>query len=197
LKGGGNMMDRFMKMLCGTFDNREQCRREEADGKQIHPKAKHIIGICNEKIVNLPRNFAGYFVIEESYFDLGTHKIDKHYLFLYEPVSDRQIRLSSYNIPEGLNKDTFTNSNDTISIDYNALEISPRFSPLILEEAEDTFVGENVSEFSQGHLFKFRLEVAEEALYVKEVLEKEGELVAGYYEPIIYKRVIKEKEAQR
>ena len=183
-----------MTMLCGEFDNHDQICDEIAQGNQRHPRARHIIGSCNERIMNLPDNFPGDFVIEESYFDLTTHQIDKHYLFLYEVISDYQVRLSSYNIPQDMKKETFTNSNHEISIDYNKLEISPRFSPLILESVGDTFVGENVSEFSEDHIFKFKLEVTKEALYVKEVLEKDGELVAGYYEPIIYKRLQKGNE---
>jgi hypothetical protein len=187
-------MNLFMQMLCGTFENREQCQKEAEEGNPIHPIARHIIGTCNHKIVNLPKEFMGQFVIEESYFDLGTHQIDKHYLFLYEMVSDNQIRLSSYNIPEHLSKETFTNANAEITIDYDRLEISPRFSPLLLESVGDTFVGENVSKFSEEHIFKFRLEVTKDALYVTEVLEKQGEIVAGYDSPTIYKRVNEEVE---
>lgn len=120
---------------------------------------------------------------------MGTHQIEKHYLFLYEMISDHQVQLTSYNIPGHLSKETFTNANAEITIDYDSLEISPRFSPLILESVGDTFVGENVSKFSEEHIFKFRLEVTKDALYVTEVLEKEGSLVAGYDSPIVYKRV--------
>lgn len=183
-----------MKMLCGTFDNKEQCQTESAEENQIHPLARHIIGTCNHKMVNLPRAFSGQFVIEESYFDMGTHQIDKHYLFLYEMVSAHQIRLSSYNIPEHLSKETFTNANPQITIDYDTLVISPRFSPLILESVGDSFAGENVSQFSEEHIFKFRLEVTPKALYVTEILEKEGAIVAGYDSPTIYRRVNEEVE---
>lgn len=183
-----DIIDEFMEMLCGTFDNKEQVRKEAAEGNPIHPMARHIIGACNQKMINLPKDFVGQFVIEESYFDLGTQQIDKHYLFLYEMTSGNQVCLSSYNIPENLSKETFTNANALITIDYAALEISPRFSPLILESVGDAFVGENVSKFSEEHIFKFRLEVTKDALYVTEILEKDGACVAGYYEPIIYKR---------
>jgi len=103
-------------------------------------------------------------------------------------ISAQQVRLTSYNIPDYINKETFTNANPQISIDYDTLEISPRFSPLILESLGDTFVGENVSKFSEEHIFKFRLEVTEDILYVTEALEKEGETVAGYHSPIVYNR---------
>lgn len=178
---------RFMNMLCGSFDNMEQCRREEAAGARIHPEARHIIGICNDRMVNLPENFSGYFVIEESHFDLGSRRIDKQYLFSYAMEGTR-IRLTSWNIPASMDKETFVNSNPDISIDYTALEISPRFSPLLLEPAGDAYVGENASTFSADHVFNFRLEVTRDALYVTEALVKDGQLVAGYHTPVIYKK---------
>jgi hypothetical protein len=179
----------FIEMLCGTFDNQEQCQEEVDVGNPIHPLARHIIATCNHKMVNLPKDFSGQFVIEESYFDMKTHQIDKHYLFLYEMISEHQVQLTSYNIPDNLDKETFTNANPQIIIDYDALETSPRFSPLILESIGDTFVGDNVSKFSEEHIFKFKLEITNDALYVTEALEKEGEIIAGYHSPIVYKRV--------
>jgi hypothetical protein len=186
----------FIEMLCGTFDNKEQCHKEAAEGNPIHPLARHIIGTCNHKMVKLPKDFSGHFVIEESYFDMGTHQIDKHYLFLYEMISEHQVRLTSYNIPDNLNKETFTNANPQVVMDYETLEISPRFSPLVLESVKDTFVGENVSKFSEEHIFKFRLEVTKDALYVTEALEKKGEIVAGYLSPIVYRRINKILEGE-
>ena len=178
----------FLEMLCGEFDNHEQVAAEITAGVQTHPIAKHIIGKCNDKIIHLPPDFSGCFVIEESYFDLGNQKIDKHYLFLYEMCPGNRVCLSSFNIPEHISKETFVNSNVELSMDYNAIELSPRFSPLILEKIGEKYEGRNTSVFSEAHIFKFKLEVTKDALYVKEVLEKEGVLVAGYYEPIIYKK---------
>lgn len=179
----------FMEFLCGDFDNRTQCRKEEELGERIHPFAKHIIGRCNDKILNLPLNFTDQFVIEESYFDLGDQKIEKHYLFLYQVVKKNSIKLTSYEIPADFEREEFTNKNKQLQIDYRDLVVSPRFEPLALIESNGTFFGENISRFSADTLFKFSLRVVRDKLYVKEVLERNGQKVAGFYEPTIYDKL--------
>ena len=52
-----DQLRKFMEMLCGTFDNREHCRQEEALGAPIHPHARHIIGICNRKSGKAVQNY--------------------------------------------------------------------------------------------------------------------------------------------
>lgn len=47
------------------------------------PKAAHINRVCNEKIKNLPEDFEGYFVIEESYYEIGGRKNILPHLFLF------------------------------------------------------------------------------------------------------------------
>ena len=179
-------IDRFMEMLCGTFDNREQCRQEGASGDRVHPGAAHVIGSCNDKMNNLPADFNGRFVIEESYFDMGDHTIAKHYLFFYEEADDGRIRLTSYDPPADVERDSLTNENRDLRLDYTKIQVSPRFTPLLLDEIDGEFVGENVSQFSTEAIFKFRLVVAPHALYVTELLERNGERVAGYDTPTIY-----------
>ena len=182
-------LERFMDMLCGTFDNSQQCLLEDAAGKMIHPRARHIIGICNDRISNLPDDFDGCFVIEESYFDLGDRMIEKHYLFSYIEDGDGKIILKSYDIPEPLKREDLTNVNQNITIDYMGLRMSPRFEPLFLEDFGDEFFGENVSNFSNDTLFKFSLRVKSNTFQVKELLERNGIKVVGYEEPIIYIKV--------
>ena len=179
---------KFMEILCGTFDNREQCRQEEARGAPVHPHARHIIGICNDRMCHLPIDFAGYFVIEESYFDLGDRQIEKHYLFLYEDAGPGKIRLTSYNVPASIPKAAFINENGQLQIDFSQLAISPRFEPLILEAGHGEYSGENVSCFAPETLFKFSLRVTPDRLIVKELLERNGERIAGYDEPILYRK---------
>lgn len=181
--------NRFMEMLCGNFDNREQCQLETARGERIHPDAKHIIARCNDKIRNLPMDFSGQFVIEESYFNMGDHKIEKHYLFLYQATHENKIKLTSYEIPAGIEREAFTNKNKQLQIDYRDLVVSKRFEPLELVELNGEFFGENISQFSADMLFKFSLRVVSDKLYVKEVLERDGEKVAGFYEPTIYDKL--------
>lgn len=181
--------NRFMEFLCGNFDNHAQCQKEEELGKRIHPYAKHIIGRCNDKMINLPLKFTGQFVIEESYFDLGDQKIEKHYLFLYQVARENSIKLTSYEIPADIEREVFTNTNEQLQIDYRDLVVSPRFEPLALMESNGEFFGENISRFSADMLFKFSLRVVRDKLYVKEVLERDGDKVAGYYQPTIYDKL--------
>jgi hypothetical protein len=179
-------LNRFMEMVCGAFDNSEQCRQEEARGTRIHPRARHIIGICNDRISNLPADFPGFFVIEESYFDLGAQQIEKHYLFLYEETVHGKIRLTSFDVPASIPRASFTNANREMQIDFEQLTVSPRFEPLILDQQDGEFFGENSSLFAPETIFKFSLRVTPRALIVKELLERSGVRVAGYETPIVY-----------
>lgn len=186
-------LDKFMDMLCGTFDNMEQCSTEKATGNQIHPQAKHVIGICNDRIDHLPEEFPGYFVIEESYFDMGDRVIEKHYLFSYVEKEDGKILLTSYDVPDSIRREDLTNGNQQLSIDYRELRVSPRFQPLVLEEKEDGYFGENVSQFSLDTTFHFSLKVMDGVFHVKELLLRNGAAIAGYEEPTIYIRSSKNR----
>nr|WP_296648574.1 hypothetical protein [Romboutsia sp. 13368] len=69
-----DILKRFINNLCGDFNNDNQIKIQEAKGKVTHPKAKHINRIANNKINNLPSDFNGYFIIEESYYEIGNRK---------------------------------------------------------------------------------------------------------------------------
>jgi hypothetical protein len=53
-----NMMklDNFVDMMTGHFNNKEQFDKLKKEGK-AYPYAEHINTICNEKILNLPKDF--------------------------------------------------------------------------------------------------------------------------------------------
>lgn len=181
-------LERLMDMLCGTFDNKEQCRAEDVAGNRIHPKAKHIIGICNDRIDHLPKEFLGCFVIEESYFDMGDRVIEKHYLFSYVEQENGTILLTSYDVPDAIQRTDLTNENGELRLDFRELRISPRFQPMELEEDVDGFFGENISQFSQDTLFHYSLTVRDGVFYARELLERKGVPIAGYEEPTVYIR---------
>ena len=46
-----NKLDRFINELCGIFNNDRQINDELESGELKHPKAKHINGVCNDKIL--------------------------------------------------------------------------------------------------------------------------------------------------
>lgn len=58
-------LDNFVGMMTGHFDNKDQFKKMQAEGK-TYPYAEHVNTICNDKINNLPEDFKGKFVVEES-----------------------------------------------------------------------------------------------------------------------------------
>ena len=180
----------IIRMLSGIFTNEEQIRKEDMEGKRVHPPAEHIITPCGHMISNIPEGLRNGFVIEESYFDLGDRVIDKHYLFLYEEAGARTVRLTSFNLPENIEFGKFIGSNDSLRMDFRDLKVSPRFEPLLLNKNNGEYFGENVSSFGPGKIFRFSLRVSEEGFEVKELLEADGKKSAGYDTPVVYKRVV-------
>ena len=57
-------LDNFVGMMTGHFDNKDQFKKMQAEGK-TYPYAEHVNTICNDKINNLPEDFKGKFVVEE------------------------------------------------------------------------------------------------------------------------------------
>lgn len=49
-------LDKFIGMMTGHFDNKEQFDMMQKAGK-IYPYAEHINTICNDKIKNIPKDF--------------------------------------------------------------------------------------------------------------------------------------------
>ena len=98
-------LDIFVDMMTGHFNNKEQFDKMKKEGK-AYPYAEHINTICNEKILNLPKDFNGKFVVEESYYETNGKRHASPHLFLIAEKEDG-IVLYSYEIPEGEDKSTF------------------------------------------------------------------------------------------
>jgi len=128
-------------------------------------------------------------VIEESRFDLGDRKVEKHYLFLYEETEKGTIRLTSCDLPPDVPREILNLRQDDLAVDYASITLSPRFQPLELVEKDGEYTGSNVSLFGPGLLFHFALRVTPTELHVTERLERDGETVAGYSTPVVYRRV--------
>lgn len=111
----------FIKLMTGHFDNKEQFDKMQAEGK-TYPYAKHINTACNDKIKNLPENFKGTFVVEESYYETDGKSHASPHLFLISEYNEG-IVLSSYDIPNGEDKNTF--SYDSMkAVEYSELNES-------------------------------------------------------------------------
>ena len=76
-------LNEFMKILTGEFDNSEQFSRLKKEERSDFPFAEHVNAACNDKIRKLPEDFAGVFMIEESYYTLGETERASSHLFLF------------------------------------------------------------------------------------------------------------------
>ena len=184
-----NKLEIFINQLCGVFNNYNQINKELESGQLKHPKAKHINAVCNKKIKNLPDNFNGYFVIEESYYEQGNLKNSLPHLFLFQLNKDNNVVLTSYEIPSGIPKEDFRNDNDTLVIDYNELAISSKFNPMIYTEKNGIFEGESISNFTPVTEFTLKEKIESDKMYVSEVFRNNGKITFGFIDPIIYEKV--------
>ena len=80
-------LDNFINMMTGHFNNKEQFDNMQREGK-TYPYAEHINTICNEKILNLPKDFNGKFVVEESYYETNGKRHASPHLFLITEKED-------------------------------------------------------------------------------------------------------------
>ena len=144
-------LDNFVDMMTGHFNNKEQFDKMQKEGK-IYPYAEHINTICNGKILNLPKDFNGKFVVEESYYETNGKRHASPHLFLITEEED-EIVLSSYEIPEGEDKSTFSYSSMK-NVDYAELKKSEKFTPAIYHEKDGIWEGGSVSRFSPVMTFK-------------------------------------------
>ena len=88
---------KFVELMTGEFDNKEQFMEMKEAGKSF-PYAQHINTVCNDKIKNIPEDFNGIFVVEESYYETDGKRHASPHLFLITD-SNAGVILSSYEIP--------------------------------------------------------------------------------------------------
>lgn len=179
-------LDNFVSMMTGQFDNKEQFDIMQKSGK-IYPYARHVNTVCNDKIKNLPLDFNGKFVVEESYYETNGKSHASPHLFLITESEDG-IMLSSYEIPEGEDKNTFSYESMK-NVDFNALKKSAKFTPALYHYKDGVWEGGSTSQFSPIMTFKLWEKFSDSCLEVSESLEVNGKRTFGYDAPIIYKRI--------
>ena len=184
-----DILKKFINDLCGDFNNDKQIEEQENKGEITHPKAKHINRIANDKIINLPSDFKGYFIIEESYYEIRNRKNTLPHLFLFTLNENNKIVLTSYDLPTDFSKEDFRNDNSELIIDYNKLVKSEKFTPMIYKKVNNGFEGHSVSDFGGGVKFTLKERIEEDKLYVSEVFEKNGKITFGFVDPIIYDKI--------
>lgn len=179
-------LDNFMEILTGSFNNTEQFEAMKKNNIDF-PYAEHVNTICNDKIINLPNDFNGVFMVEESYYTSNGNTHATPHLFLFTEEEDG-IKLTSYEVPKEYDKNSFTYKN-LKQIDYNDLRLSEKFTPAIYIKKGDVWEGGSVSMFSPVLKFTLFERFSNECLEVSESMEVNGKRTFGYDEPIIYKRV--------
>jgi hypothetical protein len=182
--------DFFKAVLCGNFDNKNQVELARKNGPQMHPFAQHVTALANPKIINLPSDLKGYFILEESYYTYEGKPIEiKPYLFYIENVSDTQIKLSSYTMPTDIPKADMRNDNQDFVLDFNEISVSKTFKPAIYTLADGKFTLNHPTDLGDGMTFTLIETLSENRLEVMELLEKNGEILTPYDTPIIYERI--------
>lgn len=184
-------LKKFINYLCGEFNNDIQIQNQEKSGNIVFPKAKHINNVCNHKIKNLPDDFKGYFVIEESYYEQENFKNILPHLFLFTENSDGNVVLTSYNLPKDVPKEDFRNDNENLIMDYNELKISEKFTPMVYNFVNNGFEGSSISHFTPVTTFILNERTEEDTLYVSEIFKKDDKITFGFEEPIVYNKIKK------
>ena len=179
-------IEEFVKLITGRFDNKEQFDAMKKAGK-TYPYAQHVNTVCNDKIKNLPADFKGMFIVEESYYENEGKCHASPHLFLITEKEDR-ILLSSYEIPNGEDKNTFSYE-FMKEVEYIELKKSKKFTPALYYERNGVWEGGSTSQFSPVMIFKLWEKFSDTCLEVFESMEVNGKITFGYYFPINYNRV--------
>ena len=176
-------LDDFMQILTGHFNNAEQYQAKKGEN---FPYAEHVNTACNDKIRNLPADFAGVFMVEESYFTVNGSTHAAPHLFLFTE-QDGGVLLTSYDLPAGYDKDSFKYEN-LKPVDYADLKLSAKFTPALYTEQDGVWEGGSISMFSPVLKFTLFERFSKDVLEVTESMEVNGKKTFGYDEPILYKR---------
>lgn len=182
-------LQELVGLLTGHFDNKAQFEEKEKAGESF-PYACHVNTVCNHKIANLPADFEGLFVVEESYYTQNGSTHPSPHLFLFTQEGE-DVKLTSYEVPQGYDKNTFT-YDQMGEVNYKQLKVSEKFTPAVYRKVDGVWEGGSVSMFSPVLKFTLFERFSPEALEVTEHMEVNGKRTFGYDEPIVYKRVEKE-----
>lgn len=181
----------FKTIITGKFNNDKQIEHEKKEGNVNHPHARHINEICNDKIKNLPDNFSGIFVLEESYYtNLTTQKqTTLPHLFLFTENEENHVILTSYEVPKDIPIAEFTNANKNLLLDFNTLMLSKKFQPLTYDfSPESGFYGKSLSTLAPNLTLYLEETLKENVFEVTEIMKRGDQVLIGFDGPIIYNR---------
>jgi hypothetical protein len=183
----------FRTIIIGDFDNSRQVADEIAAGKQVHPLAKHVNRIADDKIDGLPPNNAsnGFWIIEESYYEYPGKPIEaKPYLFHFSQGERGTVLLKVYQFPAGLKKEDIKNSNPALRLAFKDLKPSPTFKGAVYtyHPENGTFTTDTPNDLGNGMTFTLTETLSKTQLVVMELLVKDGKRLTPYDTPIVYDR---------
>lgn len=176
-------LEKMVRYLVGHFDNHRQFEMMQKEGKTDYPFAKHVNSICNEKIIGLPAQFEGYFVLEESEYTVQGRTNRSSHLFLFTQENEK-IKLTSYELA-----DKALRFEDFKPVAYADLKVSAKFTPAYYVEKNGVFEGGSVSHFSPVLTFSLFEKFSDQVLEVSEIMEVNGKRTFGYDEPLLYERI--------
>ncbi len=180
-------LDDFITIICGNFDNSQQVQELKEQGREDYPSAKHVNHVCNDKIQNLPDEFQGKFVLEESYYTIQGKTRPEPRIFLFTEQGE-DVLLTSYELPKTIDANTLTYETMP-TIAYEDLKISAKFTPAVFRKEGNEWVGGSTSHFSPTLTFILSERFSPEQLIVSEVMESNGNRTFGFDPPISYKRI--------
>lgn len=181
-----SVLQDFMEILTGHFNNQEQMEALQKQGITDFPYAEHVNTACNDKITGLPQDFAGVFMVEESYYTTSGKTHASPHLFLFTEA-EGEVTLTSYDIPAGQDKNTFSYATMQ-PVAYADLKASTKFTPAVYRCKDGVWEGGSVSMFTPVLKFTLFERFSAEKLEVSESMEMNGKRTFGFDEPIVYKR---------
>ena len=183
-------LDLYLSYLTGNFDNRAQVETEQKTGKQIHPYAKHVSRNITSRVQNIPADFKGVFVLEESYYKTaGQDTLIKPYIFKFLLNDAGQIVLHSMGIPTQIDKKMFRNDNPNWTLDFADLKESPSFKPAAYVKTARGFYVKAPNDLPGGIKFTLEETIGNGFLEVMELAEKDGKRLTPYETPLQYLRL--------
>lgn len=180
-------LQQFVDILSGHFDNSQQLEELRAQGISDFPAARHLNTPCNHKITGLPQDFAGIFLVEESYYTTNGSTHSSPHLFLFTQEGD-QIKLTSYEVPDGYDKNSFTYE-QLGALEFGQLKASEKFTPALYTLKDGVWEGGSVSMFTPAVKFTLFERFSPQLLEVSETMEVNGRRTFGFDRPILYRRV--------
>lgn len=160
-----NELTVISQMLEGDFSNKQQYEQLSEKEQLSFPFATHKNHILNSKINNLPKDFKGIYLFEESYYVLNGKEKFKADIFLFELNESNEVVLFATVVPkEWLNK----KYEEISSIDFDDLAISGKFTPLVYKKENGAFSGKSTSLFTKKTQFILEQTISDRSLIIKE-----------------------------